>query len=267
MMSIDDKTREAAGFLSKELKDAGRIGIVLGSGLGGLADEIQDTKVWNFGEIPHFPVSSVEGHRGQLIAGSLCGVEVLAMAGRVHFYEGFTMKEVSFPVRVMGAMGVKNIIITNAGGAANSRMTPGDIALIEDHINLMGDNPLRGSPDFTDLTSVYSDTLKELARRAAENKGIELKSGVYVGNQGPSYETPAEVRMARIMGGDIVGMSTVPEVITASSCGMSVLGLSMITNMAAGITGEKLSHREVIATTESAQEEFKTLVREILALM
>lgn len=259
-----DKTLKAAEYLKKNISVSPKIGVVLGSGLGGLADEFEEESRIKFKDIPYFPESSVPGHKGEIVAGRLCGKEVIAMAGRIHFYEGLSMAEITFPVRVMAELGVEKLIVSNAGGAVNTNYEPGDIVIIKDHINLMGDNPLKGRADFIDMTQAYSPTLRSLASAAASDLGIDIKSGVYVANSGPSYETPAEVKMAGIIGGDIVGMSTVPEVILANRFNIEVLGLSMITNMAAGITGEKLSHEEVIETTQIAQEKFKSLVREII---
>jgi len=262
-----DKTLKAADYLKAKIKTTPDIGVVLGSGLGGLAEEFEEEVRIKFKDIPHFPESSVKGHKGEIVAGKLCGKDVIAMAGRIHFYEGLSMAEITFPIRVMAELGVGKLIVSNAGGAVNKNFTPGDIVIIKDHINLMGDNPLKGRPDFIDMTTAYSPALRSLASAVGSDLGIDLKSGVYVANSGPSYETPAEVKMAGIIGGDIVGMSTVPEVILANRFGIEVLGLSMITNMAAGITGNKLSHEEVIETTEIAQEKFKSLVREIITRM
>ncbi|NLB34395.1 MAG: purine-nucleoside phosphorylase [Elusimicrobia bacterium] len=259
-----DKTLKAADYLKSKIKISPEIGVILGSGLGGLADEFDEEVRVKFKDIPHFPESSVKGHKGEIVAGNLCGKKVIAMAGRIHFYEGLSMAEITFPLRVMAELGIEKLIVSNAGGGVNENYVPGDIVIIKDHINFMGDNPLKGAPDFIDLTTAYSPALRSLASAVAREQDLDLKSGVYVANSGPSYETPAEVKMARIIGGDIVGMSTVPEVILANRLGIEVLGLSMITNMAAGITGEKLSHEEVIETTVIAQEKFKSLVREII---
>ncbi len=244
-----------------------KIGLVLGSGLGELADEIKNPGILDFPEIPHFPVSSVKGHRGQVVAGELCGKSIIALAGRIHFYEGYSMQQVVFPVEVMAGCGIKKIIITNAGGGINSDYRPGDIVIIKDHINLMGDNPLKGSADFIDMTRAYDPALISLALQAGSSAGLILNKGVYAAMQGPSYETPAEIEMLRRIGADIAGMSTVPEVIAANKKGLKVLGLSMITNMAAGITGESLSHDEVIETTEKSKEKFKMLVKKIIEKM
>lgn len=241
-----------------------KIGIILGSGLGTLVDEFKDTVTIKFDEIPNFPVSSVEGHKGEVVLGSFSGINILAFSGRVHYYEGYSIEKVCFPVRVMAGLGVEILIITNAGGAVNESYSPGDIIVISDHINLMGDNPLRGTTHFIDMTEAYSSDLRTLAHNTADGLGMKLKEGVYLALSGPSYETPAEIRMLRNMGADIVGMSTIPEVIIANSLGITVLGLSMITNMAAGITGMPISHKEIIETTEKGAGEFKRLVSGII---
>ncbi len=241
-----------------------QIGLILGSGLGEMADEIKTPFMLNFSDIPHFPVSSVAGHRGQVVSGELYGKNVIALAGRVHFYEGYSMQDVVFPVDVMSGCGIEKIIITNAGGGVNVEYSPGDIVVIRDHINLMGDNPLKGCPDFIDMTNAYDPELINLALQAGNSSGCNLQQGVYAAMQGPSYETPSEIEMLRRIGADIAGMSTVPEVIAANKNGLKVLGLSMITNMAAGITGQSLSHEEVIETTARSKEKFKKLVRKII---
>ncbi len=237
---------------------------MLGSGLGGLVDEIENAARIRFEDIPNFPVSSVDGHRGEVLFGNLCGVRLFALSGRVHYYEGYTMQQVVFPIRVMAAFNVKTVIVTNSVGAINASYKPGDIVAICDHINLMGDNPLKGTNDFVDLSEAYSRELRNLAQKIADRQGITLPSGVYAGYSGPSYETPAEIRAMRTMGADMVGMSTVPEVIQANSLGMKVLGLSMITNMAAGMSAKPLSHQDVIQTSNKASAKFSALVKGIL---
>jgi len=255
---------KAADMLSGVTDIKPRVGLIFGSGLGEMVSEFNDAVSVEFGRIPGFPVSSVKGHRGEVVIGSIEGVDVMALAGRTHYYEGYSMQEVSFPVSVMGQLGIKRLIVTNAGGAVNDSYTPGDIVIIRDHINLMGDNPLIGGPEFIDMTDAYSKRLSSMVEDAGKELGLNLKKGVYLAMSGPSYETPAEIRMVSIMGADIVGMSTVPEVIMANSLSIEVVGLSMITNMAAGITGEPLSHEEVIATSEKARGKFKELVRNIV---
>ncbi|MFT9847432.1 purine-nucleoside phosphorylase [Aneurinibacillus sp. REN35] len=246
------------------------IGLILGSGLGVLADEIENSIVIPYAEIPHFPVSTVEGHKGQLVIGTLEGKNVVAMQGRFHYYEGHGLDAVTFPVRVMKAIGVEKIIVTNAAGGVNEKYSPGDLMLIADHINLTGTNPLIGSndkelgPRFPDMSTAYCPNLRASAHEAARENGITVQEGVYVGMLGPSYETPAEIRMLRTLGGDAVGMSTVPEVIVASHAGIRVLGISCISNMAAGILPQPLSHEEVMETAEKVKHTFLTLVKTII---
>ena len=241
-----------------------KIGIILGSGLGGLAAEIQNSVSIKFEDIPNFPISSVDSHRGKVVCGDFCGVSLFALSGRVHYYEGYTMQQVVFPIRVMAAFGVTTIIVTNSVGAINKTYKPGNIVMISDHINLMGDNPLLGSNDFVDLTEAYNIGLRNLTQKTAEKLGMVLQSGVYVGCSGPCYETPAEIRAMRCMGGDLVGMSTVPEVIMANSLGMKVLGLSVITNMAAGMSAKPLSHQDVIDTSKKASPKFSAIVKGVI---
>ncbi len=261
---MNKKVIEAVTALRQHVDELPQIGIILGSGLGGLIDEIENAARIQFEDIPNFPVSSVAGHRGEVLFGILCGVRLFALSGRVHYYEGYTMQQVVFPIRVMAAFDVKTVIVTNSVGAINDAYKPGDIVAIRDHINLMGDNPLKGTNDFVDLSAAYSRELRKLAQKIADRQGIALSEGVYAGYSGPSYETPAEIRAMRTMGADMVGMSTVPEVIQANSLGMKILGLSMITNMAAGMSAKALSHQDVIETSKKASAKFSALVKEIL---
>jgi purine-nucleoside phosphorylase len=258
------KVTEAAAALRQRFQNPPKIGIVLGSGLGRLVDGLQDPIRVRYEDIPHFQVSTVAGHRGEAVCGRLCGVRLLALSGRIHYYEGHSMGKIVFPIRVMAALGVKLVIITNAAGAVNESFKPGDTVAIRDHINLMGDNPLRGAGNFVDLTQAYSRDLRMLAKKVANRQGENLPSGVYAALSGPAYETPAEIRALRSMGADMVGMSTVPEVITANSLGLKTLGLSMITNMAAGVGAAPLSHEGVIATTQNASSKFTALVTGII---
>ncbi|WP_394184191.1 purine-nucleoside phosphorylase [Metabacillus halosaccharovorans] len=265
-----EKIREAANYLKEKYNDTPSIGLILGSGLGVLADEIESPVKIPYNEIPNFPVSTVEGHAGQLVFGQLKGVKVVAMQGRFHFYEGYSLEKVTAPVRVMKELGVDTLIVTNAAGGINKTFEAGDLMLISDHINNMGTNPLIGPNDsefgarFPDMSESYDRTLRELAKSVASELTIKLQEGVYVGNTGPSYETPAEVRALRIIGGDAVGMSTVPEVIVARHAGLKVLGISCISNMAAGILDQPLSHDEVIETTEKVRVNFLNLVKSIV---
>ncbi|MCM3597040.1 purine-nucleoside phosphorylase [Metabacillus idriensis] len=263
--------KQSAQYMKEKVKDLPEIGLILGSGLGVLADEIENAVKIPYEEIPNFPVSTVEGHVGQLVFGTLKGANVVAMQGRFHFYEGYDMKKVTFPVRVLKEMGVKTIIVTNAAGGVNESFEPGDLMIISDHINNMGTSPLIGPNDsdlgvrFPDMSQAYSRELRTLAKNAASELGIKVQEGVYVGNTGPAYETPAEVRLARVLGGDAVGMSTVPEVIVANHAGMKVLGISCISNMAAGILDQPLSHDEVMETTEKVKANFLNLVKKIVS--
>ena len=241
------------------------IGIVLGSGLGDLADTYCEFAI-PYDNIPGFAISTVAGHKGQLVFAQINKRNVVMMQGRNHFYEGHSMQDVTYPIKVMKKLGVKTVIITNAAGAINKSFRPGDLMVITDHINLMGTNPLIGPNDpdlgvrFPDMSEVYNKNLIKIVDAAGRLLKIDLKHGVYVATTGPSYETPAEIKMARFMGGDAAGMSTVPEAIVANYCGMKVIGISCISNFATGISSKKLSHEEVIETTEKVKAKFKELV-------
>jgi len=258
--------REAAAYIAKESGVKPQIGLILGSGLGVLADLIENAKVIDYANIPHFPVSTVEGHAGELVIGDVKGKQVLIMKGRFHPYEGYAVETVSFPVRVMKELGVSVLIVTNAAGGVNTSFQAGDLMVINDHINFMFRNPLIGPNDkelgvrFPDMSEAYSKRLRELAHRVAGEQQFKLQNGVYAGLLGPTYETPAEIRMLRAIGADAVGMSTVPEVIVARHAGIEVLGFSCISNMAAGILDQPLSHDEVIETTERVKSKFLNLV-------
>ncbi|MFB6350577.1 MAG: purine-nucleoside phosphorylase, partial [Bradymonadaceae bacterium] len=241
-----------------------------GSGLGALADEIEDAESFDYDRIPHFPVSAVEGHAGELVFGTLEGKRVAAMSGRVHYYEGWSLDQVTFPVRAFGQMGADQLLVTNSAGGANPDFSPGDLMLITDHINITGVNPLRGDndprfgPRFPDMSDAYTERLREVAEATAEELEIDLRQGVYTGVAGPSYETPAEINMIQTIGGDAVGMSTVPEVIVANHMDLDVLGISCITNMAAGLQ-ETLDHDEVKEVAARVRSKFTTLVRQTLS--
>lgn len=261
---------ESAKFIEERIKDfKPELAIILGSGLGELADEYCDIAV-PYSEIPGFLSSTVKGHKGRLVFAEIEGKKVVMMQGRNHFYEGHSLKEITYPIKVLKQLGVKNIILTNAAGGVNESFKPGDLMIITDHINFMGQNPLTGANDetmgerFPDMTEVYKTKLVELAKSCAKGLGIEIQQGVYLANSGPSYETPAEIRMARMFGADAVGMSTVPEAIVANYCGMNVMGISCISNAASTAGGEKLSHEEVIETTNKAKVKFKKLILEII---
>ena len=238
------------------------IGLILGSGLGDYADRIENKIVIPYNELPDFPQSTVVGHSGQFVMGEICGRKVIAMQGRVHYYEGYTQREITMPVRIMKALGIDKIIITNAAGGVNKNFKPGTLMMLEDHINYSGSNPLIGeNPDefgarFPDMSAVYSKEYRKNLKELAKESGIELEEGVYMMFSGPSYETPAEVRMARIVGADAVGMSTVPEAIVCSQMGVKILGISCITNCAAGILDQPLNHAEVVETATRVKKEF-----------
>jgi purine-nucleoside phosphorylase len=243
------------------------IGLVLGSGLGYLADEVSEKVSFSYKELPHFPRPTVEGHAGQLVFGTLAGKNVMIMQGRFHHYEGYSLSDITFPIRLMASLGVKILVVTNAAGGINHHFETGDLMLISDHINLLGDNPLRGpnlsefGSRFPDMTQAYCHALRCQANKAAIEKGIHLRAGVYAGVMGPSYETPAEIRFLKTIGADAVGMSTVPEVIVAVHSGLKVMGISCITNMAAGLSHFKLEHQEVINAARNAQDRLITVIK------
>ena len=257
MTTLTNHLNETTEFLKEKGVQQADFGLILGSGLGELANEITDAIAIPFSEIPHFSVSTVVGHAGQLVYGTLSGKKVLAMQGRFHYYEGHSMQTVTYPVRVMAALGIHSMIVTNAAGGVNETYTPGNLMLINDHINFTGDNPLIGEND---------EEYREVAKKVAAEQNIDLKEGVYMGFSGPTYETPAEIRMSRTMGADAVGMSTVSEVIVAVHSGMKVLGISCITNLAAGMQSS-LNHAEVVETTERVKGQFKELVKATLAAL
>jgi purine-nucleoside phosphorylase len=265
-VSLALRLDEAAAHVQARSPLRPAIGVVLGSGLGAFADALEDAVSVPFGEIPHFPASTVVGHTGSLVVGRSRGVPVAVMKGRVHFYEGYALEQVVFPVRVLGRLGISTLVLTNAAGAINPAFAPGDLMVIEDHLNLLG-NPLLGpnedalGPRFPDMSEVYDRGLRDVAEAACRTASVRCHRGVYVSLTGPSYETPAEIRMFRTMGADAVGMSTVPEAIAARHMGMRVVGLSCLTNMAAGVTDRKLDHREVLETGERV----KSALLEVLA--
>ncbi len=267
------KIEAARRVIAEQMTEIPKIGLILGSGLGVLAEEIESPTMIPYDEIPHFPVSTVEGHAGRFVIGQLEGKDVIAMQGRFHYYEGYDMKEVTFPVRVMKALGVERLIVTNAAGGVNESYLPGDLMLISDHLNMSGDHPLHGKndaelgPRFPDASDIYDKATTARIFDAALDAGIRLQRGVYCFNQGPSYETPAEVRMARILGADAVGMSTVPEALVAAHAGLKVTGISCITNMAAGILDQPLDHEEVVETADRVKSTFIDLVRMILRML
>lgn len=246
------------------------VGLILGSGFGVLADEISSADVISYKDIPHFPQSTVPGHEGKLVMGSLHGKNILCMQGRLHYYEGYSLKEVTYPIRIMQKLGIQKLIITNAAGGLNLDFSPGDFMVIEDHINFMGDNPLRGrnlddfGERFPDMSEAYCSKLRQLAREKGLELNLNLQEGVYAAVLGPNYETPSEVRFLKKIGADAVGMSTVPEAIVANHGKMDVLGISCITNMAAGVLHKKLSHSEVIETAQRVKMDFIRLLSSII---
>lgn len=268
-----DRVRTATQTVRARSPGAPEVGLILGSGLGGFADSLGDPVAIDYGDIPYFPRSHVAGHKGRLVLGERAGVRCVAMQGRVHMYEGHGAATVAFPARVLIALGAKILIVTNAAGGLNPAWPPGTLMLIRDHIDLLRDHALRGSNDerlgvrFPDMTTAYAPELRVLARKAAADAQIELAEGVYVAMPGPTYETPAEVKMLQLLGGDAVGMSTVPEVCVARHMGARVIGVSCITNQAAGITGAALSHAEVTETATRVRATFERLLDGILGAL
>jgi purine-nucleoside phosphorylase len=270
-------THEAIVGIVKVLKSKTHkipeVGLILGSGLGALADEITDPVIVPYESLNGFPVSTVEGHEGRFVMGDFEGRYVIAMQGRFHYYEGYDIAAVAMPVYVMKLMGITHLLLTNAAGGVNTGFEPGDLMLIDDHLNLSGHNPLIGpndvrfGPRFPDASEVYDKALNQKIKILAKEMNIRLQHGVYSMSPGPSYETPAEVRMARILGADAVGMSTVPEALVANHCGIKVTGISCITNMAAGILDQPLHHGEIIETTERVRSTFTALVKAIVPIL
>lgn len=265
-----EKVRVAVDFLISNVSSMPKTAIVLGSGLGGLVDEIEILKRMPYSQIPHFPVSTVEGHDGELIFGLLNKISVLAMSGRFHYYEGYDMADVVFPLGVMKLIGIERLIVTNAAGGLNEEFEAGDLMLIEDMISLLPDNPLRGKnrtelgPRFPDMSEPFDLSWKEKTKSEAVRLGINLKTGTYIGLQGPKLETKAEIRYCRIIGGDAVGMSTVPEVISANHMGIKVLGISVITNESIPKVAKEFTHAKVVAVANQAGKELVELVKAVL---
>ena len=263
------KIQETAAFLRGKMKTSPETAIILGTGLGSLVNEITDKYEIEYKDIPNFPLSTVEGHSGKLIFGKLGSTEIMAMQGRFHFYEGYSMKEVTFPVRVMRELGIKTLFVSNAAGGMNPEFIIGDLMIITDHINMFPEHPLRGKnipygDRFPDMSTAYDNELIAKAKEIATEKGIRVVEAVYLGTQGPTFETPAEYRMFHRMGGDAVGMSTVPEVIVARHCGIRVFGISVITDL--GVEGivVECSHEEVQKAADEAQPKMTTIFREII---
>lgn len=280
---VYEQAVEAAAFIKSKYAKSIRTVVVLGSGLGSFADQLSDAIKIPYEQIPHFARSTVEGHAGQLVLGEIDGVPIAVQQGRFHFYEGYEMEQVTFPMRTFGLMGIENVILTNAAGSLSTEMVPGSLMLISDHLNCMGVNPIRGAndkrfgPRFPDMTSAYDVEFQEIVVAAADEiskerfengDDVELKDflhrGIYCGLSGPTYETPAEIRMYRLLGADAIGMSTVPETIVARHQGMRVVGISCITNFGAGMTSESINHAEVMETGERVAEVFRELLRRVI---
>lgn len=261
-MSYYGELKKSAEYIKSRVMLQPEIGVILGSGLGDFADGLEERVVIPYAKIPGFPVSTVKGHKGNLVFGRVSERTVAVMQGRFHLYEGYPVEKVVFGVRVMGLLGIKVLIVTNAAGGISEKLSPGDLMVIKDHINMTGENPAAGEeipelgPRFFDMTFAYDAELREKARLVFKEAGLEYKEGVYAFMKGPSYETPAEIRMLRTIGADAVGMSTVPEVIAARQMRIRVLGISCITNMAAGILDKPLSHGEVLEVSEKVRDKF-----------
>jgi purine-nucleoside phosphorylase len=268
--SIFEKAEEAAFAIRKQLPATPRVAIVLGSGLGAFADRIEHPVAIPYTTIPHFPRPTVEGHSGRLVAGTLAGTPVAVMQGRVHGYEGYSPQETTFPIRVLGRLGISTLVLTNAAGGIRLDLHQGQLVLLSDHMNLTGRNPLVGSNDerlgqrFFDMSDAYSSRLRTLAHGVAGRHGIDLPEGVYLCVSGPSFETPAEIRAFRTWGADLVGMSTVHEAIVARHMGIEVMGISCVTNMAAGVLNQPINHEEVMETGARAQEQLTALLVDLL---
>jgi purine-nucleoside phosphorylase len=272
MSDVYSKAQQAVDHISKLARVSPRIGIILGSGLGGFGSQVADAVAIPYADIPHFPQSTVAGHSGKLLLGTIGGVPVAVMQGRVHAYEGYAMEQVTFPMRVIGLLGVRTLIVTNAAGGIRATIPQGSLVAISDHINLTGTNAALGPNEarfacipgagqrFFDMSTAYSPALRKLAQAEAARQNIPLSEGVYLAVLGPSFETPAEIRAFRTLGADLVGMSTVHEVIVARHMGIEVLGISLVTNMAAGVTGEEIDHQDVMETGRRVEQQFTRLL-------
>ncbi|MDR1944241.1 MAG: purine-nucleoside phosphorylase [Synergistaceae bacterium] len=269
-MLNSEKTAETLSAINRRTTLRPKVGIVLGSGLGGVADAIENAVAIPYEEIPYWPRTTAVGHAGRLVIGTLENTPVIAMQGRVHYYEGYSMDEITFPIRIIGEMGAGSLLATNAAGGVNLSFTPGDLAVICDHINYMGTNPLIGAnnnkwgPRFPDMTYAYDPDYIEKLLCVANEESVTLHKGIYIAFSGPSYETPAEIRMSRILGADVVGMSTVPEVIAANHMGMRVAAISCVSNYAAGVTTQKLNHQEVLDAMNRSGESMTRMIRGFL---
>jgi len=265
-----ERAEHAARIIRSRTTEAPRIAIILGSGLGAFADDFENAVSIEYEDITGFPRSTAEGHAGRLVIGKIDQVPLMAMQGRVHFYEGYSLEQVTFPIRVFKLLGIKTLILTNASGGVNVQFSQGALMIISDHLNLLGDNPLRGpndtrfGPRFPDMTAVYSPELQEIVIEEAKALNVEVRRGIYAALAGPSYETPAEIHLMRTLGADAVGMSTVPEAIVARHMDLEVLGISCITNMAAGLSDEPINHDDVMATGDRVRETFTQLLRKVV---
>lgn len=271
--TVYDKIREAVEAVQQRTTLKPKIGVILGSGLGSIANQLTDSITIPYTDIPHFHGTSIEGHSGHMIIGVYQGIPAVFLKGRFHRYEGYPMEDVAFPTRVVCALGIDTLVLTNAAGGINTRFRAGDLMIIEDHLNLMGDNPLMGpnlaqlGPRFPDLTEAYSKTCVDIFKEVAQTLGMPVHTGVYAGLLGPTYETPAEVRMLRTLGADAVGMSTVPETIAANHLGVRVAGLSCIANLAAGLSPQKLTHQEVIDISKGGAMKMTQLLEKAIPML
>lgn len=272
-MDNTEKILCAAAYIRERVPMRPEIGLVLGSGLGDYADTLEDALRIAYADIPNFPVPSIPGHTGALVFGRKQGREVVVMQGRIHYYEGLPQQQITLPIRVLAALGVKTVVLTNACGGVNLQFAPGDLMLIRDHINFSGANPLIGpnpdafGPRFPDMSDLYTASVRAAIREKAREAGFFLQEGVYAMYSGPNYETPAEIRMFRALGADTVGMSTVPEALVAGHCGMQVVGISCVTNMAAGVLPVKLSHEEVTEAASRVSAKFRKLIDLFLTVL
>jgi purine-nucleoside phosphorylase len=274
-ISLDDYQHagEAAEFIRRQIRVAPQIVLVLGSGLGAFADELHNASIIPYSEIPNFPRSSAIGHAGKLVVGKVADVPIAVMAGRVHYYEGYSMQQVTFPMRVFSRLGIRTALLTNAAGGINLQLQQGCLVVLKDHINLQGNNPLIGPNDerfgerFIDMTEAYDSNFRKIALEEGRKLGINICDGIYVAVPGPSYETPAEIRFLRTIGADVVGMSTVPEVIIARHCRMKILAISCVTNMAAGVLNQPINHAEVLEIGERVRTSFIALLKALIPRM
>jgi len=265
--TVYQKIRDAVESIQSKTALKPEIGVILGSGLGSVADQATESVAIPYTDIPHFHGTTIEGHAGRMVVGRFHGVPTVFLQGRFHLYEGYPMEDVAFPTRTVCGLGIHTLVLTNAAGGVNPGFQPGDLMLIKDHLNLMGDNPLKGpnlaqlGPRFPDLTEAYAKDCVEILQKSAREIGIEIHQGIYAGLLGPTYETPAEIRMYRTLGADAVGMSTVPEAIVANHLGVRVAGISYISNLAAGLSPQKLTHREVIENSKIGADKLRSLLQ------